>query len=688
MKKSKLYIKVIIVFLLFNIGGITAQAQQETEVRSMIISNSLDEQNLHVKIKWFIPEIYVSKGVNIYRRTPGQQNWDNILEKPFKKGDYIIPNNAFLADSTLDDYISFIDELSLDEIQGLTKAMILVKGIQNYHYAKYIGIEYHDSDVKLGEEYQYKVTKLTASGEKELNISRIITVQKHILDSPPEEIEIKSGDEKVLLKWKPNKFKFYGANIFRRSESQSEFEKMNEVPIIISKRKGQDGVLAYPDIFFTDDSLSNGTTYFYKIVGLDYFGRSSKYSKIFEVTPKDQTAPPSPKFLKNTVDLLNVKLSWENTYGFDIEGINIYRSKHHDVGFKLLNMNLLNSVRVEYVDIVEKPGKYYYYVAAVDSSGNEGKSFMTMANVLDIYPPEKPQGLYTESDTGRISLHWKPNKDEDLMGYQVFRTVNKDSKNRYVLLNSTPFMETNYIDSLPKSAKNNFYYRVTAVDSSYNRSEYSDFAMNFMPDVVPPAQPFIKDVVITKDNYLQIKWIPNADLDLKGYNIFRETVSDTIVNKKKLNESILDPVVKHFTDRWVEQNTKYNYYLIAMDSSGNSSQYSNPFPGKLPKKNPEIGDKVIKFINVKNKGKYNQIRWEINPEDGYLGVIVYRKEEGGVFRPLTGLMQSNKIKDSNITPGGIYYYEVRVYHESYGESRSKQERIIVPVVEVQKKEEL
>ena len=481
MKKSKLHIKVIIVFLFFNISGHSVRAQQEAG-QSVIISNSLDTVNPHIKIKWFIPEIYVSKGVNIYRRAPGQQTWNNILKKPFKKGDYVIPYEAFAEDSTLDDYVSFIDGLSLKEIQGLTKAMLLVKGIQNSHYAKYIGIEYHDSNVKFGEKYQYKVTKVTNSGEKEINISRLITVQKHIPESPPEDIQIKSGDEKVLLKWKPNKLKFYGANIFRRREDQSEFKKMNEVPIIISKRKGQDGVLAYPDIFFTDDSLSNGKTYFYKIVGLDYFGRNSKYSEIYKVTPKDQTAPPSPKFLKNKVDFLNVKLNWENVYATDIAGIHVYRSIHHDVGFVRVNKQLLDIGINEYVDVVEKPGKYYYYVAAIDSSGNEGDSFLTLANVLDIYPPEKPRGLYTESDTGRITLHWLPNTDEDLMGYQVFRTVDKDSKNRYVLLNATPFIDTTYIDSLPKSAKNKFLYRVAAIDSAFNRSEYFVAIFKIMED--------------------------------------------------------------------------------------------------------------------------------------------------------------------------------------------------------------
>ncbi|MDA3954946.1 MAG: hypothetical protein PF485_14965 [Bacteroidales bacterium] len=678
MKKFKIIIEIIIVIVLIVSSLHNLHAQVESTGQSMIVSNSLDSINPHIKIKWFIPKIYSPKGVNIYRRGPGQQNWERILDKPFKKGDYSIPVEEFDKDTTLERFVSLIDGLSENEMQGLTLAMILIKSIQSQVYAQYIGVEYHDIDVKFGDQYQYKVSKITSSGEKDIGVSQIITVKKHKRHNPPEDIEIKAGDEQVLIKWKPNKFRFYGVNVYRRSDDQNDFLKMNDVPLITSKRKGPDGVLAYADIFYTDDSLSNGTTYYYKIVGLDYFNRNSKFSETFEVTPKDETAPPAPKFLRNKVDLLNVFLNWENVYVPDLKGLQIYRSIHYDRDFIQINEKMLNRDVNGYVDAVEKPGKYYYYVSAIDSSGNQGSSFLTMANVLDIYPPEKPKGLYTESDTGRIILNWLPNNEEDLMGYQIFRTVDRDNKKRYVLLNANPIADTTYIDTLPISAKNKFHYRIAAIDSSINRSEYSDFAASTMPDVIAPAQPFIKDIIITENNYLQIHWIPNVDLDLMGYSIFRENANDSLTKKGKLNESLLSPLVKHFTDRWVEQGTKYNYYLEAVDSSGNKSEFSNPFPGKLPNLKPEIGDKVIKYLNVKNKGNYIQIKWEINPEDDFLGTIVYRKEEGEAFTPLTGLMQGNKFKDNDITPGSIYYYEVRIYHESYGESRSKVEKMVVP----------
>ena len=51
-------------------------------------------------------------------------------------------------------------------------------------------------------------------------------------------------------------------------------------------------------------------------------------------------------------------------------------------------------------------------------------------------------------------------------------------------------------------------------------------------------------------------------------------------------------------------------------------------------------------------------------------------------------MQRNKFKDNDIIPGGIYYYEVRVYHEAYGESRSREEKLIVPTEETENHNDL
>lgn len=264
------------------------------------------------------------------------------------------------------------------------------------------------------------------------------------------------------------------------------------------------------------------------------------------------------------------------------------------------------------------------------------------------------------------------------MGYQIFRTIDKDNKKRYVLLNAHPINDTTYVDTLPISAKNRFHYRVAAIDSAINRSEFSNFAASTMPDVIAPAQPFIKNVEIKENNYLEIQWIANADIDLQGYNIFRVDIRDSLSTKVKINQSVLSPTVKHFTDRWVKEGIKYNYYLQAVDSSGNMSEYSNPFPGKIPLTKSKLEHDVVKNFTVRNRSNYNMLRWNIDMNEEYLGSIVFRKDSVSVFRPLTALFKETRYKDHDITDGNIYTYQIRVYSEKYGELKSQEIKIRMP----------
>jgi len=175
-----------------------------------------------------------------------------------------------------------------------------------------------------------------------------------------------------------------------------------------------------------------------------------------------------------------------------------------------------------------------------------------------------------------------------------------------------------------------------------------------------------------------VQWIPNEDPDLKGYNIYRQRQNDSLDRKKQLNANILDPIVEHFTDRWAKPGIDYQYYLEAVDSAGNTSALSNAFPGKIRPKEPEAADDVIKRFRARNRDDDNILRWGVDELEDYLGCIVFRKEEGGRYRPLNSLSKETKYKDTNYKPGTTYFYQVRAYHDKRGISRSEEEKVTVP----------
>jgi fibronectin type 3 domain-containing protein len=311
----------------------------------------------------------------------------------------------------------------------------------------------------------------------------------------------------------------------------------------------------------------------------------------------------------------------------------------------------------EYKDKVERPGPYYYYVATVDQAGNEGKSRPTFAEVHDIVPPAKPTGLIAKSDTGRVYLTWQKNKETDVVGYMIYRTSNKNDKNNFVLLNANPVKEISYTDKLPMNARNKFLYKILAIDSSYNKSEYSEIVSIQMPDIIPPVKPLIKNIYNVENNIV-IEWIPNKDADLKGYNIYRSPNSK---DYSKLNLQVIPVSVESYKDGTASSGSTYYYYLTAIDSTGNESQPSGIQKGFNNFVSLKSKPDEIKFKYKEDKNEL-QITWKQEQSDDLLGCVIYRKEkESEELLPLTGKVKGNEYTDKDIKKGKTYYYEIRAY---------------------------
>ena len=168
--------------------------------------------------------------------------------------------------------------------------------------------------------------------------------------------------------------------------------------------------------------------------------------------------------------------------------------------------------------------------------------------VLDIYPPEKPVNLKAIADIGCIKLSWDNNTDADLLGYRMYRMINRNNAINFVLLNTDPIKDNFYIDSLPKNAKNNFIYKIAAVDSSFNNSNYSNITTAKMPDILPPVKPYIKNVYYD-NRFIVVDWIKNVEPDLAGYNIYRKEKADTLEVMTKINAELISTLLNRFSDR-------------------------------------------------------------------------------------------------------------------------------------------
>jgi fibronectin type 3 domain-containing protein len=646
-----------------------ADAQQKTSITA-----GVDSTRRYIVVKWFTEQVTFAQGVHLYRREQGK-DWERITGRPLKKGDMPVPPELLQKDSTLATFVDAARSAAPSELRGFVGAMMMVMAVQNNYFARYMGLCYLDEGVVPGRVYRYRVFAVNSGREIPVGETADITAGDYRPPAPLAGLSVKPGDGEAEIIWQPEPDRCFGANVYRSSNRNPTPVKANRDIVLVSETK--EGTGTYPKVFFVDTVLNNHYQYTYYIRGVDYLGNEGLPSETVTVAPQDRTPPEPPQRVSLTVDGMKVTLAWDHpdVPSADMEGYHVYRSKRLKSGYAHVNRKLLGRDVASYADNVPAPGEYFYYVASVDSAGNEGKSFGELAYVEDVYPPAAPRGLTAKADSGKITLQWLANHDPDLMGYQIFRTVEKDNPAYYVLLNAAPLTDTVFTDRLPPVSRNSFHYKVAAIDSALNRSDYSEPTFGVMPDLFPPQRPFIKRIT-QQDRSLLVEWIPNTDADLMHYHVYRMDLGDSAV--RKLNLMPVRKDVDRFTDYQVTGDGRYRYHLTATDSAGNVSSPSEYFYAVYVEESPAVKSPLLSFnASYSRRQKNVSLKWKLDGNAAVKGAIVYRSDGEQTFVPVTGLLKSSDCSDKNLAEGQTCTYRLHVFLDSGEVFKSEEIRIEV-----------
>ena len=98
----------------------------------------------------------------------------------------------------------------------------------------------------------------------------------------------------------------------------------------------------------------------------------------------------------------------------------------------------------------------------------------------DTTPPAAPTGLTVTVNGFNIDLDWNNNTEVDLAGYNVYRSTTSGSG--YHKLNGTVIASSVFTDSTAVSGET-YYYKVTAIDTSWNESEGSNEVFIDVPQI-------------------------------------------------------------------------------------------------------------------------------------------------------------------------------------------------------------
>lgn len=407
-------------------------------------------------------------------------------------------------------------------------------------------------------------------------------------------------------------------------------------------------------MYKTDTLLDNKTSTYYRIKGISTFGEIGPASdSIFG----KGTLPlkKAPVIVTNEVINNNfVKLYWEypekmNDY---ITGFNIYHSKKPSGKKKLIYNGKTPEAR-EYTD--STPGFTNYYLISVYSDKTEKLSpLRTYCERVDSFPPAPPQYFTGKIDTtGKVTLSWKANTDEDIYGYRVYRANNP--RFEFMLISSAEILDTTFADSINlKTLTKKIHYKVRAIDERQNQSGFSDMLSITRPDIIPPVSPVLKNIADVKGKP-EITWVNSSSSDVVYHHLFRESKTDSLtVVLESLGKG--ENITSTYLDKTVKPGKEYTYYLIAEDDSKLQSPASSMGYFK-------VKSEITEGIKLKKRVQTDRVKltWSVKTDKQVERILVYRSVGEEATR-LYGNSEEDSFTDKRLSPEKTYKYTIKAVY--------------------------
>lgn len=610
-----------------------------------------------IELKWTRNNSAFNLQFEVYRTENGKKNWKKISATRIRAFDASKPSpdkNANAADWAMYQKFRSLKPANKDD-QKLAEIGFYGQAILNNNLARYAGLYFKDENAVIGQTYIYMLVASNGKKIAPIAFSEPIMAKPFQALKAPEGLATQSDNRTVTLTWKrSDNFMFY--HIFRKRGYEKEVQ-LTSKPLLVPE--AVDGKVFTPTYTDKDPTLQGGFAYSYRIVGLDYFGNVSEYSAPSTAFVRDLTPPSSAQEVivvkKNNKAIIN----WKPSLSAKCIGYNVYRSFVINGNYVKLNATLLPLGTSSFEDLIQNENlTHHYYIEAVDELGNKSNSNIARLIGVDTTPPATPIIADSKAGKGMVTIQWRANTEKDLLGYRVYRSISSDAES-FNLIHVKPIRERAFVDSLPSVAQNRFYYKITAVDSAYNESVAAMVSLK-MPDIVPPQSPILTAVVLEKEK-AKLEWETPPDLDLKGIIILRRVVSDTAREFAKINSSLISPKLSSYTDASVQSGLRYEYALVASDSSDNASKHSASKFIYIASNEPIPAPQLVS-ADYDSSARAIKIHWRMGTMKN-TGVRRYllKKENDGNFMPILLKDERDEYLLREIDPNsGEYRFKMRL----------------------------
>ncbi|MBN2104133.1 hypothetical protein JW835_08855 [bacterium] len=312
-----------------------------------------------------------------------------------------------------------------------------------------------DATCQPRNKYFYAVTATDSSGNESPASNRVsIWIEDRMPPSPPLNLHARPYNHQIRLAWQSaSDPDIQGYRVYR-GFSEETLYALSEALI--------------PDTVYIDgtaEKLQPGRHYYYAVTVVDSSWHESEKTDIWVTLPDDQP-PRKPGDVRAVTGANAMRIIWNPSPSTDIS---LYRLTRLCNGTTLELERLPATVR-EWTDTTVVKGETCQYsITAVDTAGNESEPALSAKVMMRDYdPPHCPRFLQAKAEKSGVIIQWERIAASDLAGYRVFRA--EIETGIYQPINDTLLSGLTLND---KEGQPHHWYRVRAVDTSGNESDFS-----------------------------------------------------------------------------------------------------------------------------------------------------------------------------------------------------------------------
>ncbi len=629
--------------LLFLLYSLLSSAQTKLHTRVAPDGSSIE-------VKWYGPGLINTKGFDLYRKEENT-DWKKINKSRIQLDSLKL--NALNQDA--DKLVKAAAKLALQNpLESLSLITTALASFQSEKFCVAIGIFFRDSSLIAHRKYRYRLVSSENNQTQTESESPVLFTGEYKGEAAPQKIVFKVAKNKVHFSWLEESNRFYGVKINRRQSDSVKNICLTELPVLFAAGKvDKDSFINR----FVDEVPIRGGTFYYTFYGLDFFGSLTKSSPSVAIRFPDLEPPPAPDNFRSQTQGRLIRLSWQQSSKCsDLKDYHLFRTTQNDTDYRKIKTIAANAESFSITDSVPFYQSYMYQLFSADKEGNQSNPIRLQVDVPDIQPPNAPEDISVRADSGKIILKWKKNSEKDLQGYIIYRSIDDTLSGNFVKMSPNPLSVNGFTDVLPANAKNNFIYKVVAVDKDLNRSAAGPIIACRLPDLTAPTPPFLVSAGIKK-KMLVVEWLGNPEKDLLYYHLFIKT-DDTLQAEQmlKMDRSSLSCTIEPKAGRY------YWFTMLAMDSSGNASAFSNRASCNVPAPEKENRTPFMIEKRYEKKSHLLGISWKKKAFPDSVHFVVFRKLAGEVrFFPVTGILSVSSYSEAAPDQVMELQFQVRAY---------------------------